>query len=109
MNIRRAAILWPLVLAAVADEQDEPPRRIYVPVEDLDIVLEHDQQGVILSRVEFQKLWNEAQKGLESRPPSSHKVVVSRADYTARLHETQLLLDATIEIDQLAAGWQPVT
>src|SRR6266568_3907852 len=74
-----------------AAEIDEPAgRRVYVPVEDLDVVLEHDQQGVILSKAEFLKLAADAKKNLDETPQSPRKVVVSGAQYTARIQDDQL-------------------
>jgi hypothetical protein len=89
---------------------DEPDgRRVFVPVEDLDVVLEHDQQGVILPRADFLKLAAEAKKNLKATPQTPHKVVIAGARYTARIVDDQLLVSADIEINQLARGWQMVT
>ncbi len=89
---------------------DEPDgRRIYVPVEDLDTVLEHDKRGVILPRAEFLKLAAEAKKNLDETPQSPHKVVVSGGEYAARIVDDQLVVKATVEFSQLARGWQMVT
>jgi hypothetical protein len=102
------------VLQAQAPAQpagaDEPAgRRVYVPVEDLDVVLEHDKQGVILSRAEFLRLAADANKNLAETPQSPHKIVVSGAQYTARIQDDQLILSAVIQLDQLARGWHLVT
>jgi hypothetical protein len=89
---------------------DEPAgRRVYVPVEDFDVVLEHDKQGVILSKEEFLKLAAEAKKNLDETPQSPHKIVVSGAQYTARMQDEQLVVTAVIQLNQLARGWQMVT
>jgi len=88
---------------------EEPPgRRVYVPVEDLDVVLEHDKQGVILPRAEFLKLWSAARE-FEDQPQSPYKLVVSRGQYAARIDGDQLVVSATIEFNQLARGWQTAT
>src|SRR5258708_40226354 len=82
---------------------DEPAgRRVYVPVEALDVILEHDKQGVILSRAEFLKLAADAKKNLDETPQSPHKLVVSGAQYTARLQDEQLILSAVIQLNQLS-------
>jgi len=89
---------------------DEPAgRRVYVPVEDLDVILEHDKRGVILPRAEFLKLAAEAKKNLDDTPQSPHKVVVAGAQYSVRVEEDQLVVSAVIELNQLARGWQMVT
>src|SRR6516165_3271086 len=102
------------VLQAQAPAQpagaDEPAgRRVYVPVEDLDVVLEHDKQGVILSRAEFLRLAADANKNLAETPQSPHKIVVSGAQYTARIQDDQLVVSAVIQLNQLARGWQTFT
>ena len=92
-----------------APTADEPAgRRIYVPIEELDAVVDHDKQGVILPRAEFLKLLADARKQLDL-PQSPRSVVVSRAQYAARIHDDQLVINATIELNQLARGWQTVT
>lgn len=89
---------------------DEPAgRRIYVPVEDLDVVFDQDKQGVILPRAEYLKLAADAKKKLDETPQSTHKTVVSGAQYTARIQDDQLVISATVTFDQLARGWQMVT
>ncbi len=91
-------------------EVETPVRpRIYVPVKDLDAVLDQDKQGVILPEAEFHALEQKAQKWLDETPQSSHKVVVSEAQYTARVQDDQLVISAVIQFDQLARGWQMVT
>src|SRR5690242_6943028 len=82
---------------------DEPAgRRVYVPVEDLDVILEHDKQGVILSRAEFLKLAADAKENLDKTPQSPHKIVLSGAQYTARIEDDQLVVAAVIQLNQLA-------
>src|SRR5437773_899091 len=94
---------------AQAPDADEPAgRRIYVPIEDLDAVIDHDKQGVILPRAEFLKLAADARKQIEASPQSPRSVVVSRAQYAARIQDDQLVVSATIELNQLARGWQTV-
>src|SRR5579872_444664 len=88
---------------------EQAERRIFIPVEDLDVVLQHDRAGVMLPRAEFLKLSESARKQLELAPPASHKVVVSNADYAARIDGDQLAIRATIELSQLARGWQTLT
>ena len=120
MNCRLSACgLLIFLLFARADLPAQPPapvaadepagRRIYVPIEDLDTVLEHDNEGVILSRAEFLKLAADARRQLEETPRSPHKVVVSQGQYTALVQDDQLVISARIELNQLSRGWQMVT
>src|SRR5579872_1600203 len=89
---------------------DEPGgRRVYVPLEDLDVILDHDKQGVVLPRDEFLKLAADARKHLEETPAAPRAIVVSRARYVARAQDNQLVISASIEFDQLARGWQMLT
>jgi hypothetical protein len=84
-------------------------RRVYVPLEDLDVILDQDKQGVILPRAEFLKLAAEAKKQLDENPASPRAIVVSRAQYSARTQDNELVISAVIEFSQLARGWQNVT
>src|SRR5579863_8920526 len=92
---------------AVQGGADDPAgRRVYVPLEDLDVILDQDKQGVILPRAEFLKLAAEARKQLDENPASPRAIVISQAQYTARTQDNQLVINATVEFNQLARGWQ---
>src|SRR5258708_35273806 len=86
--------------APKADVAEPAGRRIYVPIEDLDAVVDHDKQGVILPRAEFLKLAADARKQLDL-PQSPRSIVVSRAQYAARIHDDQLVITATIKLTRL--------
>src|SRR5437016_2257698 len=100
MTYRPAAVallLWiSLHTYTLAQPQpaDPPGRRIYVPVEDLDAVLEHDKQGVVLPRAEFLKLYADAKKQLDDTPHTPHAVVISRAMYAARTADGEIVISA---------------
>jgi hypothetical protein len=104
-------ILWGTQPAA-AQPAGPPPsaepnvRRVYVPLEDLDLVVDRDQQGVILSRDDYRKLSALAQKQAEAYPPSTHPIVAVKADYSAEIATDQLVVTAIIEFTQLRPGWQ---
>ena len=53
-------------------------RRIYVPVEDLDVVIERDKQGVLLPRAKFDVLLTQAKANTEKNAVPSG--VSSRLD-----------------------------
>jgi hypothetical protein len=99
-----ACLLLALVVSAHAD--DKPPRRIYVPLEHLDVVLERDQRGVILPRAEFDKLWAAAKKVEDNAAAPPMAAVVSSAKYTARVDGDQLVIAAELKFRQFVAGWQ---
>jgi len=83
-----------------------PGRRIYVPVEDLDTVLNRDQKGVLLPGQQFQELYATAEKNRENTPATSHGVILSAAEYSAKIADDRLLITATIQFTQLKPGWQ---
>src|SRR5579872_6289353 len=101
---RGASLLAQAPPPAVPPKGAEEPagRRIYVPVEDLDAVFDQDKHGVILPRAEYLKLAADAKKKLDETPQSTHKTVVSAAQYAARIQEDQLVISAAIQFDQLA-------
>ena len=81
-------------------------RRIYVPLEDLDVVMERDKQGVILARDKFNELLAQAKANLEKNPqPSGGPVAVTAADYAARIAGDQLLISVTAELTQFEGDW----
>ncbi|MFN0056298.1 MAG: hypothetical protein ACKV0T_29480, partial [Planctomycetales bacterium] len=98
------------IAAAQSSGSPEPldERRVYLPVEELDVVIDRDQRGVVLSRAEYEKLTAAARASAERFPPASQAVVLSRADYAAEIVEGQLVLDANVDFDQLRPGWQAV-
>ncbi|TWU12060.1 hypothetical protein CA54_08760 [Symmachiella macrocystis] len=95
----------------IAQEQptaEIPGRRIFVPVEDLDVVLNRDKQGVLLPRDKFSELYAAAKKNNEQIAEPPHGVILSQAAYRARTSGDRLLITATIEVTQLEAGWHAV-
>ncbi|MDP1797929.1 MAG: hypothetical protein Q8K78_10620, partial [Planctomycetaceae bacterium] len=88
---------------------DLPDRRIYVPAEELDVVIERDKKGVLLPQAEFRKLMELAAKNpaLKNPPPAAQ--LVSKCDYAARIVGDHLLLTVTADLQQLVPGWQAWT
>lgn len=82
-----------------------PRRKSFVPVADLDVVLAGDQEGVLLSRDEFQQLYAKAQAIEAANPRLPADVVVSDADYAAEISGDHLLIKATIRFRQFASDW----
>lgn len=102
-----------LVLLAVPSVDAQPTdlvtelsegRRIFVPAEDLDVVIEHDRRGVMLPRKKFDELIDLAKANANSRP--NLPIVLTTSDYQARISGDQLLLTVTAEFSQFAAAWQ---
>ncbi|MFM9962694.1 MAG: hypothetical protein ACKV2Q_15900 [Planctomycetaceae bacterium] len=83
-------------------------RRVFVPVEDLDTIIAKDQRGVMLPRDEFLKLYRDAQKNAPPKTTAPVGAVISGATYSARFEGEQLVVEATIKINQLADAWPPL-
>lgn len=98
-----------LTLAAADARADEPRRRVYVPIEDLDVVIERDQRGVLLDKAEFEKLQSLAEAEAEKRPkPPAAAFAWTKAAYQARAVDDQLVLTLRAELEQFAPGWQQI-
>ena len=82
-------------------------RRVFVPVEDLDVIIERDKQGVILPRAKFDVLLTQAKANSEKNAvPNGVPVVLTVADYAARIAGDQLLISGTAEFTQFHDDWQ---
>lgn len=88
---------------------DVPTRRIFVPTEELDVVVERDKKGVLLPQAELKTLLDLAAKNpaLKNPPPTAQ--LVSKCDYAARIVGDHLLLTVTADLQQLVPGWQAWT
>lgn len=98
------ALMPPLWASGQAAQDKEPSRHVFVPVEELDAVLERDKQGVILPVAEFKDLLRKA-AGNAGRPDG---VGIEHADYVARTTNSQLLIEARIRLRQFADGWHAI-
>lgn len=117
-NLVRRLVIGCLVIPGLAagrataqsDQPGElgPKRRIYVPVEELDVVVDRDHEGVILTREEYLKLIELAKKNGGADLTSERGVAVSKAEYSAEVADDQLVLTAVIEFQQLKPGWQTI-
>ncbi len=104
------AFLVMLQSASASDVKlDIPSRRIFVPAEELDVVIERDKKGVLLPQAELKTLLELAAKNpaLKNPPPSAQ--LVSKCDYAARIVGDHLLLTVTADLQQLVPGWQAWT
>ena len=76
-------------------------RRVFVPVEDLDVIIERDKQGVLLPRAKFDVLLTQAKANAEKNAvPAGISVVLTSADYAAQIVGDQLLISVTAELTQ---------
>src|SRR5262249_30189019 len=83
--------------------------RIYVPVEELDAVVDRDKQGVILSQEEFRRLQDLARQQEGQTAPANWPIVLSEAAYAGEIVGDQLVLTARLPFEQLKAGWQSLS
>ena len=92
------AALCLLAFTSPASAQDKI-REIFVPFEDLNVILESDIRRVFLTRQEYEALIAKAATKPQEKVPLSAAVVA--AQYTARLEEGRALIDGTLQIDVL--------
>ena len=85
---------------------DPAVRRVFVPIEELDVVLNRDKKGVLLPREEFMKLYKKARRRAEATARQPQGIVLSNAEYQLRLSGAQLLISARIEFTQFTDRWQ---
>ncbi len=82
-------------------------RRIFIPFEDLDVVMERDKQGVLLTKAKFDVLMTQASANAEKNAiPAGVPVVVTGADYAARIVGDQLLISVTVDVTRFDDDWR---
>ncbi len=84
-------------------------RRVFVPAEDLDVIMERDRRGAVLSRKKFEELLELAKTNAAKGNLPAVPVVVTSADYQARVSGDQLLLSVTAQLTQFTDHWQSLT
>ena len=84
-------------------------RRVFVPAEDLDVVVERDKRGAMLTKAKFEELLALAKANAGKAPPANVPLVLTNSEYAARVVGDQLLLSVTAELTQFAADWQTVS
>ena len=112
-TIEKAVIPLPIVLVLLSgllfaqDDHDarDPVRRVYVPVEDLDAVLNRDRKGVLLPAEEFEELEAAARANAGGTSRTPEGLVLSAADYTATISGEQLLVTVSARFTNFADGW----
>jgi hypothetical protein len=96
-----------LSMAAIAQAQippsaDQPLREIFVPFEDLNIILESDKQRVFLTRQEYDDLVKQAKAKPQS--PAPHKILLSSAEYDGQLQDGRALISGQLTVEVLEDG-----
>jgi len=101
-----------LLAAENADRADDTPvseipvREIFVPFEDLNVLLERQPRRVLLSRQQYDELLERAK--LTPETPAPHAAVLVSADYTATIRDQRTRLTGTLMIDVLKDGLHAV-
>jgi hypothetical protein len=85
---------------------EETVRELYVPFEDLNVLLESGPQRILLSRQEYQDLLAKARKVAEERPPT--KALLLSADYAVAAGQERAEIVGTLTIHVLEDGLQTV-
>ena len=101
-----------LLLASIAQAQapnapakpagEQPLREIFVPFEDLNIILESPTQRVFLTRQEYDDLVAKAKTKPQVNVP--HKLALVAADYDAQLQDGRALITGNLTIEVLDDG-----
>ncbi len=85
----------------------EPPtvvREIYVPFDELHVLLENQPQRVLLGRQEYEELLRRARRTATATAPVAAALL--SADYTVTLEEDRAVWSGLLEIEVLQAGLQ---
>jgi hypothetical protein len=101
------SVAWGLATtpASAAEKPAQNPknreiiREIYVPFEDLHVLLDAGPRRVLLARDEYEQLLKKAQKTPKTHAPRS--VVLVSADYTVTLQRERARLVGTLTLDML--------
>ncbi len=92
--------------AAWADEAKPMVRELFVPFEELDVLLADQPQRVLLSRKEYADLLAKAEVAPETRAPRA--AVILAADYRATAEAERARLTGTLSIEVLEKGLHAV-
>jgi hypothetical protein len=97
-------------LSAMAQSSDPtPPKRpseVYVPSSDLDAILGMEKRGVLLPRAQFEELLKKAGQNARETLDVPNGITVISADYQGRIVGSQLLVAATIKLNQVTDSWR---
>lgn len=104
-------VIWSLASpsrpACAQDPTDPlPDRRVYVPIDQLDVIAGQDKRGVMLARKDFDELLTKANLNAKAAGSRPDGLIVTSTDYTAKIDGDHLVLDATIKFSQFDRGWQ---
>ena len=104
-----AVLIWMPVWCLAGPERNHQPemeRQLYVPYDDLNILLDSGTQRVLLSRQEYESLLAEAQQESSDQAPTGALWVA--AVYEAQVEDGRAVIAATLTIDVLETGLRAV-
>jgi hypothetical protein len=101
-----AAFAVPALAQSSDSAQPKRPTEVYVPASDLDAILGTEKRGVLLPRSQFEELLKKAEQNARDTPNIPNGIAVVSADYQGQIVGTQLLLGATIKLNQVVDGWR---
>jgi hypothetical protein len=95
-------LVIPTLQAAESPKPEVAPREIFVPFNDLNVLLEQQPKRVLLSREEYNDLLKKAKKTPDEHAPQ--KGLIVSADYNAKLTPQRAEILGTLGIDVLEDG-----
>lgn len=84
----------------------KPLREIFVPFDDLQVILESDKNRVFLTREEYEELLKVVQAKAAKQGPVN--VVMLQSAYTGKIDDGRAQVTGKIELEVLQDGWQIV-
>lgn len=87
-----------------AQEPDQPWRELFVPFEELDVLLGSDTQRVYMGRDEYEDLLSKANVKAGQAPPE--KIALLAANYRAEVGEGRAMIQGELQLEVLDAGLQ---
>lgn len=93
---------------SVADnQQTQPSRERFVPVDQLDAILKQTPSGVLLPKAEFQDLLLKAKQAVGDASPGA--AVITSATYKLSAEQHRAVIELTLQFRQFLDGWTTLT
>lgn len=101
--IASLCLLGPVWAQESKPAPEQPPiREIYVPFEDLNVILDNDKHRAFLTREEYDELVKLAKAKPQS--PAPHKIALVAAEYEGQLEDGRALITGQLQIEVLDDG-----
>ena len=99
-----AGVCLPSLRSLLAQEPDKPMRELFVPFEELDVLLGSDARRVYMTRAEYEELLVQARVVPDIVPPA--KLALLAANYYANVGEGRATIRGELQLEVLDAGIQ---